>query len=71
MDRVSELSGLFIQAANPEKAQHLMRFFKTGEGQYGYGDQFLGLPVPTTRTLVKPFMGKLSLPECGHLLDSP
>ena len=71
MDRASELSGLFIQAANPEKAQHLMRFFKTGEGQYGYGDQFLGLPVPTTRTLIKPFRGKLTLPECSSLLDSP
>ena len=71
MDRVSELTGLFLQATNPEKAQHLMRFFKTGEGQYGYGDQFLGLPVPTTRTLIKPFMGKLTLHESSRLLDSP
>lgn len=67
----SELTELFLSAANPETARHLMRFFKTGEGQYGYGDQFLGLPVPATRALIKPFMGKLSLEEYNGLLDSP
>jgi len=71
MDRVAELTDLFLKAANPEKARQLMRFFKTGEAQYGYGDQFLGLPVPMTRGLLKPFMGKLTLFECGRLLDSP
>lgn len=71
MTHIAELTELFLVAANPEKARHLMRFFKTGEGQYGYGDQFLGLPVPATRTLIKPFMGKLSLEEYSRLLDSP
>ena len=71
MVRPAELTELFLNAANPEKARHLMRFFKTGKGQYGYGDQFLGLPVPLTRSLAKPFMGNLTLPECGQLLDSP
>jgi len=71
VERPAELTTLFLQAANPEKARHLMRFFKTGKGQYGYGDQFLGLPVPLTRALVKPFIDKLTLPECSRLLDSP
>jgi 3-methyladenine DNA glycosylase AlkD len=71
MDSSTELAEQFQKAANPEKARHLMRFFKTGAGQYGYGDQFLGLPVPLTRSLVKPFLGKLTLPECSRLLDSP
>ena len=70
-DHVAELTAIFLGAANSAKAQHLMRFFKTGVGQYGYGDQFLGLPVPLTRALVKPFAEKLSLPECSRLLDSP
>jgi 3-methyladenine DNA glycosylase AlkD len=71
MDSETEITELFHKAANPEKARHLMRFFKTGLGQYGHGDQFLGLPVPLTRSLVKPFMGKITLPQCSSLLDSP
>jgi len=70
-DHVAELTAIFLGAANPEKAQHLMRFFKTGVGQYGDGDQFLGLPVPLTRALVKPFIGKVTLPDCSLLLDFP
>ena len=71
MDSVAKLTQLFLGAANPEKALHLMRFFKTSKGHYGYGDQFLGLPVPNTRALIKPFLGKLALSDCSSLLDSP
>jgi 3-methyladenine DNA glycosylase AlkD len=60
-----------MRAANPEKAHHLMRFFKTDVGQYGHGDQFLGLPAPVTRSLLKPFIGKLSFTDFCRLLDSP
>ena len=38
---------------NEEKRRVLSGFFKTGEGQYGYGDKFLGIPVPLTRTVAK------------------
>lgn len=38
--------------ADEKQAQHLMRFFKTAPGSYGYGDQFLGIKVPETRKIV-------------------
>lgn len=37
--------------ANPEKAVFLSRFFKTKEGEYGYGDIFLGIIVPQSRKI--------------------
>lgn len=41
--------------ASEEKARHLSRFFKTGPGQYGEGDAFLGVMVPQTRRVAREF----------------
>jgi 3-methyladenine DNA glycosylase AlkD len=66
-----QLQDTFLAHADADKARHLARFFKTGVGQYAYGDQFLGMPAPITRSLIKPFKGNLGLADCDRLLDSP
>src|SRR5580698_2953290 len=66
----TEVIAALTAAADPDKASGLSRFFKTGPGQYGEGDQFLGLTVPVTRKLVKPFVA-LPLDQVDILLDSP
>jgi 3-methyladenine DNA glycosylase AlkD len=48
---VAELTAL----ADPARAEHSARFFKTGPGQYGEGDIFIGLTVPNTRIVAKRF----------------
>jgi 3-methyladenine DNA glycosylase AlkD len=55
--------------ANAEDAAFLQRFFKTGEGQYGAGDQFIGVRVPDTRKACKS-AGKMPLSEVEELLKS-
>jgi len=55
--------------ANPEKAKLLSRFFKTGKGQYGEGDIFLGITVPDQRKVSKEYP-KLQLNEIHELLSS-
>ena len=53
-----------------ERARALQRFFKTGQGQYGEGDVFVGLRVPEIRKLAKEYE-KLPLSEIIGLLRSP
>ncbi len=43
------------QHASKAKAEKSKRFFKTGKGQYGYGDVFIGLTVPEQRTIAKQY----------------
>lgn len=55
---------------NPNDAAFLQRFFKTGKGQYGEGDIFIGLRVPLTRKIAAQFK-RLELAEIEKLLESP
>lgn len=57
-------------AADPAKAAFYPRFFKTGKGEYGEGDQFLGVTVPRIRLIAKAHQD-LPLKEIETLLLSP
>jgi 3-methyladenine DNA glycosylase AlkD len=59
-----------LALADPDKAKFLAGFFKTGLGQYGEGDRFLGIVVPAVRQLAKQFR-RLPLADCEVLLASP
>jgi 3-methyladenine DNA glycosylase AlkD len=52
---VQKIQKYLRQFANKEKARLLQGFFKTGPGQYGEGDKFLGVMVPNIRRTVKEF----------------
>ena len=55
---------------NDEQRKILMGFFKTGPGEYGFGDEFLGLKVPQTREVVKAAGPDFPLSEVPTLLMS-
>jgi len=46
-------------------------FFKTGKGEYGYGDIFLGITMPNIRRIAKKFSQEISLQELTKLIQSP
>lgn len=65
---LEELKKELEEIADPERAKILQRFFKTGKGQYGEGDIFLGIMVPVQRQIAKKY--DLELDEIQNLLNS-
>ncbi len=64
-----EIKKMLREAADARQAEVLKRFFKTGKGHYGEGDDFLGIKVPVTRKIVKKNLD-LNAEELGVLLRS-
>jgi 3-methyladenine DNA glycosylase AlkD len=63
------LAALETHIDNPGDTAFVARFFKTGEGQYGAGDTFIGVRVPQTRLVAKEFQD-ISLADMEKLLES-
>ena len=59
-----------LQHADPAQVEGLIRFFKTGPGQYGYGDLFLGIKVPVTRSVVKECWKEVSFEDLEECVTS-
>ena len=56
--------------ADESQVAGLSRFFKTGPGQYGEGDKFLGIKVPVTREVVKACWRETSLQDLEECIAS-
>lgn len=67
----STLLNKMLVAANPSQVAGLSRFFKTSPGQYGEGDQFLGIKVPVTRSIVKEVWQQTTFVEMEECILSP
>jgi len=66
---LGQLKAELQSLADPERARILSRFFKTGKGQYGEGDVFLGITVPGQRSVAKRYHA-LSFKDIEKLLFS-
>jgi len=68
--RLADLRKELSAAADPERARSSAWFFKTAKGQYGHGDRFIGLTVPTMRRIARRYI-RLPLTDVKKLLASP
>lgn len=70
MSSLENIETTLSKLKDPEKAKILQRFFKTGQGEYAEGDQFLGIRVPELRKLSRQYK-KLSHPDVHYFIRSP
>lgn len=70
LSEAGQILETLLQLENGEKRRVLMRFFKTGKGEYGYGDRFLGITVPQVRAVVRCVPAGLPFTELDRLIYS-
>ena len=66
---IQQLKDDLQELANPKRAKASLWFFKTGKGEYGEGDEFLGITVPNQRKVAKKYKD-LPLNQLQTLLNS-
>lgn len=66
---LNELIKELEKNSDKERAMHSQKFFKTGKGEYGEGDVFIGLTMPMQRNIARKYLN-LSLPKIQELLKS-
>ena len=69
MSEAKDVAAALAEVASAADAAFLQRFFKTGKGQYGEGDVFIGVRVPATRVVARRF-ADLPFADLDQLLDS-
>jgi 3-methyladenine DNA glycosylase AlkD len=65
-----EIQKEILKLKNPDKAGNHQRFFKTGKGEYGEGDKFLGISTPPQRLIAKKFYQTITLADTKKLLKN-
>jgi len=71
MSLAQEIKNDLRKVSIPGKAKELMRFFKTGPGDYGEGDIFIGVTVPEQRKIARRYYKTISFEELEKLLQDP
>ena len=67
---LTEIRREIKKQSNAEHAKAMQWFFKTGKGEYGEGDIFVGIKVPAQRKIAKKFI-ELNYNDLPELLNSP
>lgn len=70
MKKLNQLLDAMRDLANEKKAETMRKYFKAGKGEYGEGDEFLGITVPFQRMIAKEFYQDLNLDDIRQLLQS-
>ena len=64
---INDITQSLLAVADIQKAKSMQRFFKTGKGEYGEGDIFIGVSVPQQRAIAKKYQKDCSKKDVSTL----